>query len=537
MLKATARALAGERFEPIDPDALLGLGPLGLRAAGQRFADGGELVVEARPVIAPVDERLFCASCGAMGRRAGTVARLLAHAPACGRVTRLLVRVPRSACQLCRRVWRVDISSVAGPRSILTRSAAAWALEAVAVDNMAVSRVAARLEVGWDAANDAVLKAGIKALGPLEDRLTGARVIGIDEHVWRHRRGERCVTVIIDLTPARDGAGPARLVDMIPGRSKKALACWLADRPPAWRQQIEIVAMDGFTGYKTTTTEQLPDARAVMDPFHVVRLAADALDETRRRVQQATTGRRKRASDALYAARRTLLTRDSLLTEKQAGRLEALFADERNTAVEVTWAVHQKMIDAHRHPDPAAGRPVMSGLITSIATGVPAGIQEIARLGRTLKRRREDTPGLLRPPRLIQRPHRSHGRQARAPTRHRPRIAQPHPLHHPQPHPHRRPQTPTEHLTTPPNRKSHFSLELQGKNRVAFVSACFSQAAGATLRFQPGHVIDAERDGLHVARQPGLPLPHTCSAAWRGLVARRTGWLVSRVVSCFVVGV
>lgn len=248
MLKATARALAGERFEPIDPDALLGLGPLGLRATGQRLADGGELVVEARPVIAPVDERLFCASCAAMGRRAGTVARFLAHAPTAGRVTRLLVRVPEIACRHCRRVWRVDISSVAGPRSILTRSAAAWALEAVALDNMAVSRVAARLGVGWDAANDAVLKAGIKALGPLEDRLQGVAVIGIDEHVWRHRRGERCVTVIIDLTPVRDGAGPARLVDMIPGRSKKALACWLADRPAAWRQQIEIVAMDGFTG-------------------------------------------------------------------------------------------------------------------------------------------------------------------------------------------------------------------------------------------------------------------------------------------------
>lgn len=80
MLKATARALARARFEPIDPDALLGLEPLGLRATGQRViepADGRcELVVEARPVLDIVDERLFCASCGAQGRRAGTVARL-----------------------------------------------------------------------------------------------------------------------------------------------------------------------------------------------------------------------------------------------------------------------------------------------------------------------------------------------------------------------------------------------------------------------------------------------------------------------------
>ena len=49
MLKATARALARERFEPIDPDALLGLEPLGLRATGQRLIDEGELVIEARP--------------------------------------------------------------------------------------------------------------------------------------------------------------------------------------------------------------------------------------------------------------------------------------------------------------------------------------------------------------------------------------------------------------------------------------------------------------------------------------------------------
>jgi transposase len=47
--------------------------------------------------------------------------------------------------------------------------------------------------------------------------------------------------------------------------------------------------MDGFTGFKTATNEELPDAVAVMDPFPVVRLAGDALGECRR-VQQATWG-------------------------------------------------------------------------------------------------------------------------------------------------------------------------------------------------------------------------------------------------------
>ncbi len=66
--------------------------------------------------------------------------------------------------------------------------------------------------------------------------------------------------------------------------------------------------MDGFTGLKTAAAEELPDAVAVMDPFHVVRLAGDALDQCRRRVQQDTCGHRGRKGDPLYAARRTLHT-------------------------------------------------------------------------------------------------------------------------------------------------------------------------------------------------------------------------------------
>ena len=55
---------------------------------------------------------------------------------------------------------------------------------------------------------------------------------------------------------------------MVEGRSKKVFATWLHQRPQAWRDRIQIVAMDGFTGFKTATTEELPDATAVMDPFY-----------------------------------------------------------------------------------------------------------------------------------------------------------------------------------------------------------------------------------------------------------------------------
>ncbi|WP_230864433.1 transposase, partial [Mycobacterium canetti] len=83
----------------------------------------------------------------------------------------------------------------------------------------------------------------------------------------------------------------------------QAFKTWLAEREESWRQAVEVVAMDGFTGFKTATSEELPDAVAVMDPFHVVRLGGEALDKCRRRVQLDTCGHRGRKTDPMVEGR------------------------------------------------------------------------------------------------------------------------------------------------------------------------------------------------------------------------------------------
>ena len=148
--------------------------------------------------------------------------------------------------------------------------------------------------------------------------------------------------------------------------------------------------MDGFTGFKTATTEELPDAVAVMDPFHVARLAGDALDRCRRRVQQDLHGHRGRAGDPLYSARRTLHTGVDLLTERQHRRIQALFAGQEHVEVEVTWGVYQAVIAAYRHPDRTKGRSMMTKAIASASHGVPTALSETVTLGRTLKKRSAD---------------------------------------------------------------------------------------------------------------------------------------------------
>ena len=97
--------------------------------------------------------------------------------------------------------------------------------------------------------------------------------------------------------------------------------------------------MDGFTDVETATTEELREAVAVIDPFHVVRLAGDALDQCRRRVQQQTCGHRGRSGDPLYPARRTLHTGAGLFTHKQTTRLDALFGNDTHIHLEATWRI------------------------------------------------------------------------------------------------------------------------------------------------------------------------------------------------------
>jgi transposase len=362
------------------------LDELGLEVTGQRL-DAGRAVLACRIT----DEDRWCRRCGEQGSPRDTVTRQLAHEPFGWRPTTLLVTVRRYRCASCAHVWRQDCSAAAEARAKLSRRALQWALEAIVCQHVSVARVAEGLAVSWNTANNAVLAEGQRVLIADPARFDGVAVIGVDEHVWRHtRRGDKYVTVIIDLTPIRDKTGPARLLDMVAGRSKHAFQQWLSDRPQQWRDGVEVVAMDGFSGFKTAATEELPEAVTVMDPFHVVRLAGNALDECRRRVQLATCGHRGRKTDPLYRSRRTLQTGADLLTDKQKARLQALFAVDAHAEVEATWTIYQRTVAAYRDPDRKTGGALMSALIETLSAGVPKPLQEVITLGRTLKKRAAD---------------------------------------------------------------------------------------------------------------------------------------------------
>ena len=156
------------------------------------------------------------------------------------------------------------------------------ALVGLVIQHLTIARIAEGLAVAWHTANDAVLAEGQRVLLSDSARFDGVAVIGVDEHVWRHtRKRARCVTVVIDLTPIRDG-GPARLLDMV-------------------------------AGFKTATVKELPSAVAKQ---------AAAYGYTRRRglnIQLATLS----TDHAAPVIARARLRRGNVASAAGAGRLLA----------------------------------------------------------------------------------------------------------------------------------------------------------------------------------------------------------------------
>ena len=67
-----------------------------------------------------------------------------------------------------------------------------------------------------------------------------------------------------------------------------------------------------------------------------------------------------------------------------------MFADDAHAAVETTWCAYQQLIDAYAATDRQRGKTLLASLVDRLRGELPAGLDELATLGRTLHRRRDD---------------------------------------------------------------------------------------------------------------------------------------------------
>src|SRR5690606_5389343 len=264
---------------------------------------------------------VYCGRCGTRAQVHDRREHLLRDVPVAGRATVLvwwkrIWRCPDRACAV--RTW-TEQSPLGAPRQSMTARAKAWVTRRVGADGETVSSVARSLGVGWWSVMRAVVEVG----RPLVDdpgRLADVSGLGVDEHAWQRANAVRhtqYATGVVGLRPGR----PARLLEVVPGRSGGVYGDWLAQQPEQWREQVTVAALDPFRGYLNALREHLPDATHVLDAFHVTALGMKVVDEVRRRVQQDTLHRRGHKGDPLYEVRRLLRRRADRLSPGAIARL------------------------------------------------------------------------------------------------------------------------------------------------------------------------------------------------------------------------
>jgi len=350
-----------------------------------------------RVVVESPRQLMGCPTCGVVVHSRGRRDVRLVDVPCFGRPVELVWRKRTWRCseEACaRKSITEQHDDLAAPRALLTVRALWWAINQIRREHASVAGLARQLGTTWNTVWGSI-KPLLEAMAADETRFEGVTTLGVDEHVWHHvstkpiadgGRGPKELTGMVDLTRSPDSKGKrrvrARLLDLTPGRSGPAYAEWLKARNKEFGDGIKVATLDTFHGYKNAIADELEDAVAVADAFHIVKLGTAAVDDVRRRVQQTVHGHRGRKGDPLYGIRLILRCGAEKLTDKQKTRLAtAIAADERYDEVHVAWLCAQQLREAYRCENLAEGRKIAEKVLDSFTT---CPIPEIKRLGKTL---------------------------------------------------------------------------------------------------------------------------------------------------------
>ncbi len=140
--------------------------------------------------------------------------------------------------------------------------------------NTSKTAVAALMRVAWRSVGTILERVAAEASRKV-DLLDGLRRIGIDE--ISHRKGQRYLTVVVDHDTGR-------LVWAAPGRDRRTVLAFFDALGEERCQHVELVSADMAAWISGPIAERVPHAVRCVDPFHVVMLATDALDDVRREV-------------------------------------------------------------------------------------------------------------------------------------------------------------------------------------------------------------------------------------------------------------
>ena len=323
-----------------------------------------------------VETRVDLVGCSACGTRAvghGRATTAVWDVPIAGVASVLVFARRRWRCPepgWGTSTWSEHIEAVA-PRASVTERARTRLAEMVNVEGASIAAAAAEFGVGWHTANAAVAAYTDPVIDD-PDRLEGVCAIGVDEKRFLNATPEHrteFTTQIVDLDRHL-------LLEVLSGRSRDVLGDWL--------DGITLATLDPAAGYRRALLDHLPNATLVVDHFHAIKLANTAIDDVRRRVQQATLGHRGHKGDPLYRARRVFLTGfDRLSDERIAFMMAALDAGDPHGEVGAAILAKELLREVYTAIDTGHARRRLTVFFEHCAD---AEVPELARLATTIDR-------------------------------------------------------------------------------------------------------------------------------------------------------
>jgi transposase len=369
----------------VDPtrvcELLVGLGDVTVLGATDTAGEPVRVHVETRLT------RPACPGCGSVVWAKDQRPVELVDLPVFGRSSRLVWHKFRWSCPALDcpiGSFTETADHIAAARLTMTDRAGRWVTEQVGRNGRTVNEIAVELGCDWHTINDTVIAYGTPLV---EDptRIGNVEALGLDEtlfaRIGRWRR-QHWSTSIVDV-------GRGQLLDVIAGRSSVGACEWLADRDQTWLDGIGFATLDLSGPWRLAFTTMLPDATQVADPFHLVKLANQRLDEVRRRVQNVTLGHRGHKHDPLYRSRRLLTKADERLDNNGRSKLLGLLeAGDPHGEVRTAWHAKEVVRSIYEHTDADLALEFVTRLGTDLQDdSCPS---EVRQLGRTITKWRNE---------------------------------------------------------------------------------------------------------------------------------------------------
>ena len=289
------------------------------------------------------------------------------HLDSCQFKTLLVARVPRVACP------QHGVRSVSVPwaesHSRFTLLFERFAIEVLQM-TQTVKGAMTILRLKWDATWHIIERAVARGKARKEPSLLPR--IGIDEKAFA--KGQSFVSLIYDL----DNSTVEAISD---GRDTEAAIACFSQLSEKQIQSVEAIAMDMSPAYVKATKQCIPlaEEKIVHDPFHVMKLANEALDKVRKQEHKRLL---EQGDNTLSRSKYLWLTGMENHTESQTARFESICTLKLETGR--AWSYKELLRDLWKQPDSRTARSFFQEWYRSV---IHTKLEPMKKLARTIKQR------------------------------------------------------------------------------------------------------------------------------------------------------